>query len=230
MANITEVSQWESVIRQIENGEAATGGADGLANVQAKQLANRTKWLKENYLPRNLGEYTPNEKGLYASNNVAGLLIAGGKTWHEGAHLQIFGKDCKYNNLDNSEGCYVLSATDGINIGRLVAFANGLLQWNGDNIIRSVNNKKAGIDGNVPLGIGIESATVSSNNVITFSDTRGLFIVYSSGNSKGHYSIFVVNDGVIKYLTDDKTHFSVSLDSDVVSVIGEWSTKVIRLY
>ena len=46
MANLTEVSQWESVIRQIENGEAATGGADGLANVQAKQLANRTQWLK----------------------------------------------------------------------------------------------------------------------------------------------------------------------------------------
>ena len=44
MANITEVSQWENVIRQIENGEAATGGADGLANVQAKQLANRTQW------------------------------------------------------------------------------------------------------------------------------------------------------------------------------------------
>ena len=54
MANLTEVSQWESVIRQIENGEAATGGADGLANVQAKQLANRTQWLKENYLPLRL--------------------------------------------------------------------------------------------------------------------------------------------------------------------------------
>ena len=48
MANITEVSQWENVIRQIENGEAATGGADGLANVQAKQLANRTRYLKKN--------------------------------------------------------------------------------------------------------------------------------------------------------------------------------------
>lgn len=47
MANLAEVSQWENVIRQIENGEAATGGADGLANVQAKQLANRTQYLKK---------------------------------------------------------------------------------------------------------------------------------------------------------------------------------------
>lgn len=229
MANLTEVSQWENVIRQIENGEAATGGADGLANVQAKQLANRTKWLKENYLPRNLGEYSPGN-GLYTSNNTSNLLIAGGKTWDEGAHLQIFGKDCKYNKLDNSEGCYVLSANDGINISRLVAFANGLLRWNEDNIVRSVNNEKAGIDGNVSLGIGIESAIAMNNNVLTFSDTKGLFIVYSSGDDKFHYSIFVVNNGVIKYLTDDKAHFSVSLDSGVVSVIGEWYTKVIRLY
>ena len=80
MANLTEVSQWESVIRQIENGEAATGGADGLANVQAKQLANRTKWLKDNCLSRNLGEYNPRGKGLYASDNAGGLLISAGKT------------------------------------------------------------------------------------------------------------------------------------------------------
>ena len=46
MANITEASQWENVIRQLENGEAATGGADGLENVQAKQLAKRTQYLK----------------------------------------------------------------------------------------------------------------------------------------------------------------------------------------
>ena len=229
MANITEVSQWENVIRQIENGEAATGGADGLANVQAKQLANRTNWLKKNYMPRKLGEYSP-DSSLYASGNAGNLLIAGGKTWNEGAHLQIFGKDCKYNNLDNSEGCYVLSANDGINISRLVAFANGSLRWNEDNIVRSVNNIKAGIDGNVSLGIGIESATVLNNNVVTFSNPRGLFIVYSSWESKLHYSIFVVNAGVIKYLTDDQTHFSVSLDSGVVSVLGEWYTKVIRLY
>ena len=36
MANITEVSQWENVIRQIENGEAATGGADGLKRFRQK--------------------------------------------------------------------------------------------------------------------------------------------------------------------------------------------------
>ena len=74
MANLTEVSQWESVIRQIENGEAATGGADGLANVQAKQLANRTKWLKENYLPLAGGALTGNAL-TWNGNDLAGSAI-----------------------------------------------------------------------------------------------------------------------------------------------------------
>lgn len=74
MANITEVSQWENVIRQLENGEAATGGADGLANVQAKQLANRTKWLKENYLPLTGGALTGNAL-TWNGNDLAGAAI-----------------------------------------------------------------------------------------------------------------------------------------------------------
>lgn len=73
MANLAEVSQWENVIRQLENGEAATGGADGLANVQAKQLANRTKYLKDNYLPLAGGAIT----GALScnGNDLAGAAI-----------------------------------------------------------------------------------------------------------------------------------------------------------
>ena len=74
MANLTEVSQWENVIRQIENGEAATGGADGLANVQAKQLANRTQYLKKNYLPLTGGALTGNAL-TWNGNDLAGSAI-----------------------------------------------------------------------------------------------------------------------------------------------------------
>ena len=73
MANITEVSQWEDVIRQIENGEAATGGADGLANMQAKQLANRTKWLKGNLAPIVNAAFSGTLK--HGNNDLAGGAI-----------------------------------------------------------------------------------------------------------------------------------------------------------
>ena len=73
MANLAEVSQWENVIRQIENGEAATGGADGLANVQAKQLANRTKWLKGNLAPMANAVFSGTMK--HGANDLAGSAI-----------------------------------------------------------------------------------------------------------------------------------------------------------
>lgn len=47
MANVTEASTYESGIYQIETTDPVLGGANGIANVQAKQLASRTKYLKE---------------------------------------------------------------------------------------------------------------------------------------------------------------------------------------
>jgi hypothetical protein len=47
MANVTETATFETGIYQIETTDPVLGGANGIANVQARQLANRTKYLKE---------------------------------------------------------------------------------------------------------------------------------------------------------------------------------------
>jgi hypothetical protein len=47
MANLSESAVWEDGIFQLETTTFATGGPDGPANTQAKQLANRTKYLKQ---------------------------------------------------------------------------------------------------------------------------------------------------------------------------------------
>lgn len=46
MANVTESATYESGVYQIETTDPVLGGANGIANVQAKQLANRTAYLK----------------------------------------------------------------------------------------------------------------------------------------------------------------------------------------
>jgi hypothetical protein len=46
MANLPEAAQWEDGIYQLVAGDKVKGGPDGKANQQAKQLANRTKYLK----------------------------------------------------------------------------------------------------------------------------------------------------------------------------------------
>ncbi len=47
MANVTESSVYEEGIYQIETTDPVLGGENGIANVQAKQLANRTTYLKQ---------------------------------------------------------------------------------------------------------------------------------------------------------------------------------------
>jgi hypothetical protein len=47
MANLAEDAQWEEGVYQLEVGDMAEGGPDGISNLQAKQLANRTGWLKQ---------------------------------------------------------------------------------------------------------------------------------------------------------------------------------------
>lgn len=44
--NVPEIQTYEEGIYQIELTDPVIGGADGIANLQAKQLANRTNWLK----------------------------------------------------------------------------------------------------------------------------------------------------------------------------------------
>lgn len=46
MANVTESSTWEGGIYRIETTDPILGGEAGTANMQAKQLANRTAYLK----------------------------------------------------------------------------------------------------------------------------------------------------------------------------------------
>lgn len=48
MGVIKETLNWESNIYQIEPTDPVLGGENGPANTQARQLANRTLWLKNN--------------------------------------------------------------------------------------------------------------------------------------------------------------------------------------
>lgn len=47
MANLPENSTFDTGVYQLETTDPVLGGADGVSNQQAKQLANRTRWLKD---------------------------------------------------------------------------------------------------------------------------------------------------------------------------------------
>ncbi|WP_211101348.1 hypothetical protein [Niveispirillum sp. SYP-B3756] len=46
MANLPEIARWEDGVYQIEMTDPVVGGLDGISNIQGRQLANRTAFLK----------------------------------------------------------------------------------------------------------------------------------------------------------------------------------------
>ncbi len=79
MANLTESASWESGIYRIELTDPVVGGEDGIDNVQAKQLGNRTLFLKQQMeaLQTTVSAYDPSmQAGMFAGLRL-GLDLAG---------------------------------------------------------------------------------------------------------------------------------------------------------
>ena len=51
MANLSETGTYEAGIYQLKTTDPVEGGVDGVSNRQARQLANRTAWLKSHIVP-----------------------------------------------------------------------------------------------------------------------------------------------------------------------------------
>ena len=96
MANLKEEAKWEEGIYQYELDDPLQGGEDGIDNVQGRQLANRTQYLKEKIeaFARNvdakLDEAQQNAQAL--NEQFAALTSHGGST--DGRNLlDVFGKN-----------------------------------------------------------------------------------------------------------------------------------------
>lgn len=59
MANLQETASWDAGIYQIETTDPVLGGPNGIANAQAKALANRTAFLKQQIEQLNSGQISP---------------------------------------------------------------------------------------------------------------------------------------------------------------------------
>lgn len=59
MANVQETPSYDAGIYQIETTDPVLGGVNGIANAQAKGLANRTAFLKQQIDQLNSGQLTP---------------------------------------------------------------------------------------------------------------------------------------------------------------------------
>ena len=70
MANLSEETKWENGIYQLEIDDPLQGGPDGIDNIQAKQLANRTRYLKAK-IEHTQEKIAPEETSDKAANTYA---------------------------------------------------------------------------------------------------------------------------------------------------------------
>ena len=83
MANLRETQTWETGIYQIEKTDPVVGGEEGISNKQAKQLANRTAYLKKEVETKaNKTDLTTglngkaNSSHTHTMDNITGLSAA----------------------------------------------------------------------------------------------------------------------------------------------------------
>ncbi|MCE9921611.1 phage tail protein, partial [Hafnia paralvei] len=87
MANLPETPQWEEGVYQIEVSDPVLGGPDGISNRQAKQLASRTSYLKQQVekggsdLAKHLAavdphtQYAPKDSPTFTGNPAAPTVV-----------------------------------------------------------------------------------------------------------------------------------------------------------
>ena len=79
MGKITEQQQWEEDIYLIEKQDKVLGGELGVINIQAKQLANRTKYLKDQVdgINRDRTGYAPKASPAFTGVPTAPTAVLG---------------------------------------------------------------------------------------------------------------------------------------------------------
>lgn len=93
MANLQESAKWEDGIYRIELTDPVVGGEDGIDNIQAKQLGNRTLYLKKKVdeMEGTVSGYAPDmQEALFAGLQLGLDMAALAMKEHEQTRLTRF--------------------------------------------------------------------------------------------------------------------------------------------
>lgn len=177
MANVKEDKIWEEGIYQLEVTDPVVGGIDGISNKQAKQLANRTSYLKEqlendkNSVDTALAKKRDVEDS-YSKNEVDEKFTDTGKLIKEKLDKTETAADsAKLGGLAADKYALKSEASDGLKIG-------SYLLWSSDRT--------------TPAGfLPADGRRLQKSEYIELFDVIG----YTYGGSGEHFNLPKFNDG-----------------------------------
>ena len=154
MANLQETAQWETGIYQLETSDPVMGGADGIDNRQAKQLGNRTLWLKNEILAisRTIPAAVTKSDAVNSNSSADVATSKAVKTAYDKAvAAESAASDAvKTSGSQNVDGEKTFTDTAFFKAGAFVAdsvgdfAANQYLQIGANNVNTYLHNKRSG--------------------------------------------------------------------------------------
>ena len=183
MANLSEETKWENGIYQLETDDPLQGGADGIDNVQAKQLANRTRYLKAK-IENTQAEIAPVEASA------------------ESAHAYAIGEQFMYNDVLYTATAAIAEG-DSIEVGTNCAVSDELVKQLANHKSNTSNPhnttaaqvgaySKAQTDSLLTANAFDTSALVDESKAVNLLDLLGIRAVHSDSPATQAESLQVI--------------------------------------
>ena len=154
MANLQETARWETGIYQLETSDPVMGGADGIDNRQAKQLGNRTLWLKNELeqMSRAIPDAVTKSDAINSNSSATVATSKAVKTAYDKAVTAKEAADEAVKTSGNQDigGSKTFTGLATLKKGAIVADsdvdfnANQYLQIGANNVNTYLHNKKSG--------------------------------------------------------------------------------------
>ena len=154
MANLQETARWETGIYQLETSDPVMGGADGIDNRQAKQLGNRTLWLKNELeqMSRAIPDAVTKSDAINSNSSATVATSKAVKTAYDKAVTAKEAADEAVKTSGNQDigGSKTFTGLAAMKKGAIVADsegdfnANQYLQIGSNNVNSYFHNKKSG--------------------------------------------------------------------------------------
>ena len=206
MANVKEDKIWEEGIYQLEVTDPVVGGIDGISNKQAKQLANRTSYLKEQIKNNKSSMDTALAKkrdveDSYSKTEVDEKLTAIGTTIGEKLGKSETAADStKLGGLAADKYALKSEASDGLKIG-------SYLLWSSDRT--------------TPAGfLPADGRRLQKSEYIELFDVIG----YTYGGSGENFNLPKFNDGkFIRATGGNAASLGISQDDAIRNITGTFA-------
>lgn len=206
MANVKEDKIWEEGIYQLEVTDPVVGGIDGISNKQAKQLANRTSYLKkqveDNKSGADLALATKRDvDDSYSKTEVDKKFTSVGTTIAEKLDKEGTAADsAKLGGLAADKYALKSEASDGLKIG-------SYLLWSSDRT--------------TPAGfLPADGRRLQKSEYIELFDIIG----YTYGGSGEHFNLPKFNDGkFIRGTGGNAASLGVSQDDAIRNIMGTFA-------